>query len=535
MQNGVDCNGGVSKEISDNMKSNGISKKSLANGISSCIPGKNHYQRRWRTGLFDILFGIFKILLSILVWMLLIFYIIIPLAPIVLLFVAAKYIERYAFCYLTGAEAVTGGDSVWMSNGPENPGIISSLMTFNGEVGLEQFRKKIFATMIQRKAGSTPHPYRRSTRKVSKTLLNYFWTEEENFDINDHLKLHPSTVNSKLELRHVVSELCTVPFRKGISQWDLVIIPWIQNGVRKTGVVFRVNHSLADGGALVNFLTNVLPDQEGEPVKIKKFSQSGRLFMYLKGTLYSPFFVLKMLFRAADATVLHGASLTGKKAVTWSEPMDIEIFKKIKSNTKTTLNDVLVSCMAAAIREFFDKRDLKPPNDLKVSVPIDLRKNTVSDAVEFENRFAVLQVSLPVGISDPLEQLYELQNRMNALKSSGEPFAVGPTMELLLDILPTWIISPFFNFIVQKCTGVFSNVPGPQNSLTIVGQELESLTFWAPPRGNLGMTFSITSYNGKVVIGVQSDKAILGDPDKICKEFPSQVQRLMNRLNMNKE
>ena len=534
-QDDRNCNGHASKKPSNKSKVNDGPRKSMTNGAQNGILKKGPYQRIRRTSPAEVLIQTSKLLFSFLAWIFIILFVALPIAPVVLLFMASKYIERYLYWYFRGVEAVSGGDSVWMSNGPKNPGIISALMIFNGEVALEKFRKRAYETMVERKPGDRHHPYRRSTRTVSTSLLNYLWTEEEDFDINEHVKSHSNTVTSKSELRCVVSKLCTVPFRKGTSQWDLVVIPWIQNGVRKTGILFRVNHSLADGGALINYLTNVLPDQKREPVKVKKFSQSGRLFMYLKGTLYSPIFLLKLLFGAADSTVLHGKPLDGQKVVTWSEPIDIETIRKIKAVTKTTLNDVLVSCMAASIREFFIKRNLEPPQDLKVSVPIDLRKNTESDAVEFENRFAVLQVALPVGCSDPLQQLYKMQDRMDTLKSSGEPFAVGPTMELFLNILPTCIISPFFDYIVQKSTGVLSNLPGPQDSLTIVDQEMESITFWAPPRGNLGMTFSITSYNGKVVIGVQSDRAILEDPDEICKEFPSQVQRLINRLNMQEE
>ena len=526
----------VSNETSVKNKMQPHKRNATTNGVGNGLPSKDSYQRYRRSKHHDILIEIFKVIFSFVAWSFLIICIILPLGPLVLLFMVLKYIERYGFWYFRGVEAVTGGDSVWMSNGPENPGIISALMIFRGDVGTEKFRKRVLETMIQKKHGSKkPHPYRRSTKTVSTSILNYLWIEEEHFDVNEHVRLHPTTVSSKSELRHVVSEICTIPFRKGMSQWDLVIIPWIQNGVHKTGAVFRVNHSLADGGALINYLTNVLPDQEREPVKLKKFSQSGRFFMYLKGTLYNPLFLMRLIFGAADSTVLHGKPLTGQKVVTWSEPMDINLFKRIKTATKSTLNDVLVSCIAASIRGFFIRRNLEPPKDLKVSIPIDLRKNTESDAIEFENRFAVLQVSLPIGCSDPLGQLYELQDRMNAVKSSGEPFAVGPAMDVFLNILPTSIISPFFDFIVQKSTGVLSNLPGPQDSLTIVGQKLESLTFWAPPRGNLGMTFSITSYNGEVVIGVQSDRAILDDPDEICGEFPLQVQRLLNRLNLNEE
>lgn len=529
----MNCNG-------DGLFSNNISKdgnRKLQNGVDLKEIHEKHMQKRNKShSILAVLSAILQILFSIVGWTIIVV-LVLPISPFALVFIIAKFIERYWCWYFKGIEAVSGGDSVWMSNGPENPGIISSLMIFKGEIDVEAFRRRIFETMVMEKAGNNGklHPYRRSTKMASVSLLNHFWKEEKNFDMNDHVSKHSKEMASKAELRNIISDLCVLPFKEGISQWEFVVIPWVQNGVKKTVILFRMHHSLADGGALINYLTNVIPDTQGEPIKLKKFSQTGRFLMMLKGTLLSPIFLVRMIFHGPDSTILHGKPLVGQKVVTWSEPMDIEVFKKIKTVTNTTLNDVLVSCMAASVREFFIKKNLEPPRDLRVSIPIDLRKNTESDAIEFENRFAVLQLSLPIGISDPLAQLYEVQNRMNTLKTSGEPFSVGPTMELLLNLLPTSIISPFFDFIVQKCTGVLSNVPGPQISLKVVGQELESITFWAPPRANLGMTFSITSYNGTMVIGVQSDKAILKEPDEICREFPSQVDRLINRLQLQEK
>ena len=473
-----------------------------------------------------------QLFIAIIAWIALIVYIIIPIAPVVATFVLARFIERLVYWRMHGLEAVTGGDSVWLSNGPENPGIIAALLTFSSEMDLEKLKRRVLETKEQG-AKITSNPYRRLTKKVSSAFLNYFWEDEENFDIGEHVKKWPETVKSKEEVRAIMSRLCALPFRLGMSQWEFVIIPWMEHGGKKSAVMFRVNHSLADGGSLMNYLTNALTDNNAEPVKFKKFTQTGRLFMSLKGALFSPIFVAKMLLSRSDSTILHGKPLSGKKVLTWSDPLSMKTMKKIKTATGTTLNDVLVACMTASIREFFISKEIDPPQDVKVSIPIDLRKNWDLDAVEFENRFAVLQLALPTGISDPLEQLYKVQSRMNDFKTSGEPFAVGPSMDTFLTILPTWIISPIFNFIVQKSTGVLSNVPGPQNPLTLAGCSLENMTFWAPPRGNLGMTFSITSYNEKICIGVQSDESILDNPDEICNHFSGQVQRLLNRLNLN--
>lgn len=494
---------------------------------------KRQIQRASKTKLASVCYFLFQVWFSIIGWAFLLAFIVIPIAPLVVTYFIVKCIENWLYCKAFGAEAVYGGDVVWMQNGPENRGIISALLVFDGQMDLELFRKRIVETMIKKPSGQIGHPYRRSLKRVSKGLFNVFWTEEDEFNIDEHIREWPDVATSKEMLRHIMSQICNLPFPAGMSQWEFVVIPSIENGACKTNLMFRLHHSLADGVSLVNYLTKVLPDNKSHDVPLKKFTGRDRILMTLKGTLLSPLFLMKMLTVRADQTILHGKPLTGQKLVTWSDPLDIRVVKKIKAATKTTLNDVLVTCVTASVREYFIKRDLAPPQDLSVSIPIDLRNNTDKDAVEFENRFAVLQLALPTGVSDPLAMLSEVQSRMNDKKTSGEPFAVGPTMDMLLNILPACIISPIFDFIVQKTTGVLSNLPGPPNVVRVVGHELKLITFWAPTRGNLGMTFSITSYNGKIVVGVQSDSAILDNPDEICKEFHGQVKCLMNRLNLS--
>ncbi len=474
-----------------------------------------------------------KILFCVFAWILIIVYLIIPLSPFVIAFFAAKLIERVIYKWLYDVEAVSSGDALWMQDGPTNLGIINTLLVFDGDMDLGDIRDKLNRTMVEKHKNKEKNPYRRVKKHATSGYFNHFWADERDFKIEDHVTKWSDTVTSKSMLRQILSLLCSRPFEKGKSPWEFIVIPWVENDVTMTAAMFRMHHSMADGVSLVNYMTNQLPDNKVTCIPLNKFSERDRLFMIAKGLLLSPIFLIKVLTRKADDMLLHGKPLSGCKRVTWSEPLDFSVVKRIKSATKTTVNDVVVSCLAATLRQFFIKRNLLPPQEVKVSLPIDLRKDIEEDAVEFENRFAICQLALPTRIDDPLAQLYEVKARMDELKFSGEPFSVGPAMDILITILPAFIIAPIFKFICEKTTGVLSNVPGPQEVIRVVGQDLESFTFWPPQRDNMGMSFSITSYNNKIFVGVESDSAILKDPHEICKEFHGQVQCLMNRMNLS--
>eukprot|EP00794_Sanderia_malayensis_P003195 gene3195-3667_t len=533
----------MEKSRDDNANEEDIQNKTgkITESSKKKMPGKSLKDYRINYGIisritagFTMLFQLFFCMFA---WLIMILYIIIPISPFVFLFFVAKTIERKIYEALYDVEAVSSGDALWMQDKPTNLGIINTLVVFDGDVDVEDMREKFFTTMVDRKCedkkGKGKSPYRRVKKHVTAGYFNHFWTEESDFNITDHVTKWPDTVTSKDALRHILSLLCSRPFEKGKSQWEFIVIPWVEGDVTKTAAMFRMHHSMADGVSLVNFMTSQLPDNKATPVPLNKYSEHDRLFMIAKGMFLSPIFLIKMLARKADDTLLHGKPLSGSKRITWSEPLDFSVVKRIKTATKTTVNDVVVSCLAATIREFFNERNLLPPQEVKVSLPVDLRKDIDEDAVEFENRFAILQLGLPTGISDPLAQLYEAKARMDELKFSGEPFSIGPTMDLLITVMPARIMTPIFRFVCEKTTGVFSNVPGPQNMIRVAGHDLETFTFWPPQKDNMGMSFSITSYNHKIFVGILSDSAILKDPHEICKEFHGQVKCLMNRLNIS--
>ncbi len=51
-----------------------------------------------------------------------------------------------------------------------------------------------------------------------------------------------------------------------------------------------------------------------------------------------------------------------------------------------------------------------------------------------------------------------------------------------------------------------TNVPGPQQPLYLAGAPIDSLMFWVPQSGDIGMGVSIISYDGAVQFGIVTDR-----------------------------
>jgi diacylglycerol O-acyltransferase / wax synthase len=232
----------------------------------------------------------------------------------------------------------------------------------------------------------------------------------------------------------------------------------------------------------------------------------------------------KLLFIGPDRkTILRGKCGISKKAV-WSKICKVEEVKAIGSRMGGTINDILLSAMTGALRQYIEEHD-KPVDGLNIRtiVPVNLR--SPEDTELTGNWFGLVFLSLPVGVRDPIRRLIILKQRMDAIKESPEAIvafgilsALGMSPQQLEDI----VVSIFG----LKASAVMTNVPGPTQPLFLAGRKIESVMFWVPTPADLGLGISILSYSGEVILGISSDEEIIPDPEQILNNFYNEMDKL---------
>ena len=135
-------------------------------------------------------------------------------------------------------------------------------------------------------------------------------------------------------------------------------------------------------------------------------------------------------------------------------------------------------------------------------------------------------VDLPIGVGDPLQRMFLVKERMNALKGSSQPIvafvllsAVGMGPKILQDQISA--------LIGRNATAVMTNVPGPQKPLYFAGREIDEIDFWVPQSGGIGMGLSILTYNGKVQFGLITDAGLVPDPEEVINKFADEFEKLV--------
>ena len=285
----------------------------------------------------------------------------------------------------------------------------------------------------------------------------------------------------------LIGEICSTPLPVNKSPWQFIILNPGQGHPECDKfhyAVFRLHHSIADGVSLVRVFLKHMVDQPSSEGSTRRFGTRHFMRKAIRAAFEGPHLLLSRLTRSADKNIVHGSRLSGVKSFSWSEPIDLELIKQIKNATGSTVNDVLVSCLASAFRRYFERYSTATPKDILAYVPVDIRPS--SGKITLDNQFALVFLDLPLDEENPVETLRKTKRRMDRIKASPEPVINALAVTYCMNRLPSWLSELAFDWTAAKSSLVLSNVPGPQKKLKIASTTLESMIFWPPQRTNVG-------------------------------------------------
>lgn len=129
------------------------------------------------------------------------------------------------------------------------------------------------------------------------------------------------------------------------------------------------------------------------------------------------------------------------------------------------------------------------------------------------NEFSYVVPTLPVGEMSVRERVLACNKDMNSLKSSPEAFVIKKLNNGIRDVLGGAFTLAFnADYVINRLTCFFSNLPGPTSKLSCCGVEVERLSnFVHPMMYSCGL--SIQSYNGEIVTNCSCDSKLIPDPD----------------------
>jgi diacylglycerol O-acyltransferase len=361
------------------------------------------------------------------------------------------------------------------------------------------------------------------------------WIDESQFDLEYHVR-HTAlpAPGGDAELKKLAARLFSQALDRDKPLWEMWLVEGLDNG--RFAVISKTHHCMLDGISGVDLATVLMdtepsseappPPAQWEPRPAPKASEL--LALSLKEQIASPFQVIRDALQANnDARKLLREIAGGFKPL-WGlagmglappsalnrpigphrrfETLDLPLpeVRKIRRTLRGTLNDVLLTIVAGALRHWLEARGDTAVSDLRALVPVSTRG--ARDRKTFGNQISAVFCPLPVTEPNPIERLRKVREAMKGVKETGQ--AVGATAlaslgdfappTLLAQAARLQVVTRFFNLLI-------TNVPGPQFPLYLLGRKLRSCYPQVPLAAQQSLGIALLSYHGYVCVGILAD------------------------------
>jgi WS/DGAT/MGAT family acyltransferase len=456
---------------------------------------------------------------------------------------------------MAAREAMSSVDHAWLRmDQPTNLMMITGVLAFAKPLDYERVCNLLAERQLRFDR------FRQRVVPPDTPLRSPKWQVDPNFDIHYHLRrVSLPAPGGQEALQALVSDLMSRPLEPDRPLWQYHLV---ENYERGSALVARLHHCIADGIALMRVLlslTNESAEAEwAPPEKEKRPRRPGALARTVAGTwrvtetavqeglemLLDPARALQLahtgsaavtrlgriLVRWPDPKTVFKGELGVEKRAAWSRPLALSDVKAVGSVTGGTVNDVLLTAMAGALRKYIRGRG-EPVDGLNFHAVVPINLRPLDGPIELGNKFGLVFLALPIGIAGQVERLEEVRRRMDKLKRSPEAVALFG----LLNVVgkgPAALENVLLNVFGTKATGIMTNVPGPRQQLYLAGSPLRDIMFWVPQSGRLGLGVSIVSYNDRVLLGVATDAGLVPDPEAIVDAFHEEFTEMMALVEM---
>jgi diacylglycerol O-acyltransferase / wax synthase len=424
-------------------------------------------------------------------------------------------------------------DAAWLHmEDPTNLMMITGLFQFKRALDRDRFRQVVEQRLLS---------FDRFKMKVGYPKIGVgrpLWKMDRKLDLDRHLDFRTlAAPGTEEQLLQLVSELMSTPLERDRPLWQFHIVEGLGGG--GGALIARLHHAIADGIALTKVLLS-LTESEGDDlleapqrrtaalanpsadikVKPRKFVELAKDYGGAASDLG------KLLLESEPPSPFKGR-LGVPKTAACTQPIPLQAVKDARQRSGCTVNDVLMAAVAGGLRRHYERIVGDAPKDgfcLNAVIPVDLRRPGKEQPLG--NRFGLVFLGLPLGTECPRRRLAEVQQRMNALKHSPQAVVVLGLLSAVGSI-PAELQKHVVEIFGSKATAVVSNVPGPRSQLKLAGEPIQSLMFWVPQSGRLGVGLSVLSYDGQVRIGVATDAGLPIDAPLLAQDIETAVMELI--------
>ncbi|MCW2998313.1 MAG: conserved hypothetical rane protein [Solirubrobacterales bacterium] len=425
-------------------------------------------------------------------------------------------------------------------------------------------------------------PLTKKLQKVPFALDRPYWIEDPHFDLGYHVReLALPAPGSEEQLAEQVARLHARRLERARPLWEIYLISGLADG--RVALYTKLHHAAIDGvsgNEIISVLYDLAPEGRAvEPAReAPDAAAPNTLGLLARGVLRLPWHPIENA-RALSRILPHldivpaMAGAPGSRAISRTlsrlrnaiEPGDSAVIerpairaprvpfsrrisphrrfalgdvsldevKQIKNHFGVTVNDVVVSLVAGATREWLLAHDALPGRPVVAMVPVSVR--TEEQMGTYGNRISMMMVPIPTHLSDPAERLRATHE---TLRSAKEQHNAMPATALqdVTNFIPPAVHARATRLAMglaarpqlrPLCNLVVSNVPGSSVPIHLAGARLLAIYPVSAIADGTGLNVTIMSYLDRINIGAVADREQMPDLQAIVDDMCAEVAALL--------
>jgi WS/DGAT/MGAT family acyltransferase len=387
------------------------------------------------------------------------------------------------------------------------------------------------------------------------------WIDDDQFDFEYHVR-HTSLPRpgSDTQLKALAGRIVSTPLDRNKPLWEL----WVVEGVDEDrfAIIAKIHHCMIDGLSgvdLTTILLNVIPTSEIEEapewtprpaptpsqLAVSEMAHATRRLIDRLTNLSETVRDGKDL---ADRTMDKSAAALSSLRSGWlttsdRTPLNPDIgpnrrfdwtdlpladLKEVKNKLGGSLNDVVLSITAGAIRRFLiEERGYDVSETaFRVMNPVSTRRADQKGALG--NQVAMWLIDLPIEEPDAVVRHQLIKERTLNLKKSNQALGAATLVEISSGT-PITLLS-LANRVVGSRMRPFNmtvtNIPGPQFPMYLLEAEMLANYPMVPLWAQHGLGIALFSYNGRLLWGIHADYDTFPDSDVFLKAIHASYTEL---------
>ena len=404
-----------------------------------------------------------------------------------------------------------------------------------------------------------------------------YWIEDPDFDLENHVRHRALPApGTDTQLSDFICDVASTRLDRSQPLWRVYYIEGLRGG--RVAVFTKIHHACIDGvsGAeLLSVLLDLEPTPREVPMPEKPWTPepvpspmslalaTGRsLLSTPREAIRLARETLPILFSAGRSALAQRSAARRAKALQPEEGSNMKVgaaprmlfnttitarrsfafrslpladVKFVKNAFGASVNDVVLTICAEALRDYLKDRGALPEKTLVAAVPVSVRSE--AEKGTHGNKVVMARTALGTHIADPVERLAAISKRMGVIKKG---FKATPA-RLMMD----WMNVPapalaaqaarlYENFSIQDYVYppynlVISNVPGPPQPLYFAGAKVLANYPVSIPFHGLAFNITVMSYQDNLDVGLTGHRGTVPDADKITQAMADALAELKRR------